>query len=438
MAALVFSIFLTLAALVGFALAVAWVRRSPLVGVSLVCLMILPLWERPPLLRSAIVTLAGASVYIPDVITLLLFSAGVLQVRQLRANLRGWFIPWILFGVLIAVALLRTVVTDGPASGFNGMRWLSHFFWAMTWALGVRPDRFRLHTVSLVLGWALVLIAFYHAVRYGFGGAVSSVSLSDNFVQTGRVLTATQSMALSLCAASVFMGTRGSAESRQKFYAASSLVFAGVVVIAQHRSVWAASALGLVAVLVWSARRKARKQVFVQLVLGAGAVLFAWYSGALSGSEISQSAASTSTYEWRAAGWHILISQAIARGPVSVFLGEPSANIFLRELNPGQWTSVSAHNWYVDIFLYLGVLGLLLIVTMLVSALVKSREMPAIWTFALAAVAVYGWAYSVEWHLAPWLGAAMTMSLGARRNSEDTVPKSDLVPGPDLARVTAG
>jgi hypothetical protein len=437
MVASVFSGLVALAALAGFALGVAWVRRCPPVGIALIGLILIPILGRPQF-ASPIVTLSGASLYFSDVVTLLLFVTGLLQVRQLRANLRAWFVPWVLFGALIAFALLRAVVSDGPASGVNSARWVLYFFWAMTWVLGIHPDRLRLHTVSLVFGWALALVAMYHGLKYGFGGASSKIFIGDGIVRNGRVHNAAQSIVLLLCAATVFLGPVGSARSRRRSDVFSALVFAGVVVIAQHRSVWAAGALGMAAVLIWSARSKARKQVFAQLLLAAGVIVVAGYSGMLGGSQISESASNTQTYQWRSSGWRILVPQAIARGPATVMLGDPSASTYSRRLAGGVDTSVSAHNWYLDVFLYLGFLGLILLFAMLVSAVVKSRETSAAWTFVLAAVATYGWAYSPEWFLAPWLGVAIVASLGAGRIAEDSFPTSGLVVKANAERVGAG
>jgi hypothetical protein len=291
----------------------------------------------------------------------------------------------------------------------------------------------------------LVLVAAYHAVKHGVGGSSSAV-IGDGVIRTGRVLIAPQAMALLLCAATVFLGPPGSAKVRPQLYAVSSLVFVGVVVIAQHRSVWGGAALGTVAVLIWSGRGRARRQVFVQAALGALVVLFAWSSGLVGGSQIADSVSNTKTYEWRSEGWQILISQAIARGPLTVLLGDPfGSNASFRRIPiSGGFTSVQAHNWFVTVFLYLGVIGLITLVVMLVSALAKSRAGPALWTFVLAAVAAYAWAYSVEWYLAPWLGAAITVSLGAGRIAEGasritegpTAP-SGLVANPNAARLSA-
>lgn len=416
MAGLAFSGIAGLAALVVFALMVAWVRRYPPIGLGLLCLILIPLWEVP--YPPPIATLSALSIYPSDLVTLVLFVAGLLEMTQLRANLRGWLLPWVFFGVCIAVSLLGGVAAFGPGTAVNAARALLYFFMAMTWALAVRPDRLRLHTFSLVLGWALTLIGLYHGVGYGFGDASSSLaSAGDVGFRSGRILIASQAMALLLCAATVFPGPSVSGKVRQQFCAVSSFVFGGIVVLAQHRSVWGAGALGMFAVFLLG-RRWARKQVFVLLVLGAWALLVGWSSGILDGSGIVQSASNATTYDWRTLGWQVLISQAIARGPLTVVAGEPfGGSYYLRQLSNGGWTSVSAHNWYVDIFLSLGIIGLIAIVSMLLSALVKSRAIPAVWTFLLAAVIAYGWAYSAEWYLAPWLGAAMTMSLRGGRSA---------------------
>ncbi len=416
MTALIFLGIVAFATLVAFGLAVAWVRRYPPAGVGLICLVLLTLWElRRPV---PIVTLSGLNVYAADLVVLVLGVAGALEVTQLRANLGGWLVPWALFGICIAVSLLVGITAFGPGSAVNAARSLLYFFGAMTWALAVRPDRLRLDTVSLFIGWALVLLALYHGVRFGFGGPGTVISVEYFGVQNGRVLIAAQAMALLLCSATLLLGTTGSAKGRSQFSVFSSLVFGGVAVIAQHRSVWAAATLGVAAVWLWSPRRRARKKAFILLVLATWVGLIGWLSGALVGSDWFASVSSGDTYDWRTSSWQNLISQAIARGPFTVLFGDAfGSGAFLRQIPNGAWTTVSSHNWYVEIFVSLGVIGLVALFPMVVSALVKSRALPAIWTFLLAAVATYGWAYFVPWYLAPWLGAAITMSLQASRSA---------------------
>lgn len=432
-------LFPTIAALAGLlliALTVGWVRHSPPIGMALVCLSIIPLWEipyAPPLL-----TLSELNIYPTDVIASVLFLAGVLELTQLRANLGGWLVPYVLFGAFIAVALLRGVAAVGPGTAINEARSLLYFFFAMTWALAVRPDRLRLHTVSLVLGWALVLVAVYHGVRYGIGGAGSWALAGDGRRQTGRVLIGSQGIALLLSAGTLFLNPSGTARVRPQFAFMSSLVFLGVVLLAQHRSVWGAAGLGMVAVLMWSGRTHVRRRVFLLMIGAAWLALVGWTSGVLDPSSNIDAgeALDARTYQWRTSSWQYLIDEALNRGPVSVLSGEPFGTGYLRQLDTGLWTSASPHNWYVMVFLRLGLIGLILLSAILLSALVASRGVSPIWTFAIAAAIVYGWSYSADWFIAPWLGAAITVSLGSRRTTERSVCES--VPLANCADVRIG
>lgn len=203
-------------------------------------------------------------------------------------------------------------------------------------------------------------------------------------------------------------------------------MFLAVVLLAQHRSVWGAAGVGMVAVLLWSGRTYIRQRVFVLLIGAAWLALVGWISGVLdpSSNVDAVEALDTRTYRWRTSSWQSLIDEAFNRGPVSVLGGEPFGTGYLRQLDTGLWTSASPHNWYVMVFLRLGLIGLFLLVAILISALAASRGVASLWTFVIAAVIVYGWSYNADWFIAPWLGAAITVSLGSRRKTERSVSES--------------
>lgn len=438
MASLIYFSIVALSALAFFALAVTTVRRYPPVGIGLIGLILVTIWELPDL--PAIITFSGLSVYPADAVILLLLVVAVLEASQLKANMRGWLVPWVFFGVLVAVSLLRGVAAFGLGIAVNESRMVLYFFLAMTWALAVRPDRLKLHSASLVLGWALVLVAAYHGVVYGVHGAVSEVSVNGDLVQTGRVLVGPQAMALLLCAGAVFLSPSGSARFRRQFDAVSSVAFLGMVVLAQHRSVWAAGALGMLTVLIWSGRRQARNRVVMFLVAGAWLGLVSWVSGILDnlGSGLFESASNMRTYAWRTSSWQYLIADTVAKGPEAVIVGEPFGNGYLRQIYTGTWATNTAHNWYVTTFVRFGILGLTTLTGMLIAALVNSRSKPALCTFVLVAVATYGWAYQYDWYLAPWLGAAMTVSLGDSRGKLAGVDHAGVDHAGSISLTTAG
>lgn len=403
-------------AAVAFAMAVTLVRRNPLVGLGSAGLIVLFLWHVPN--PPAIVTLSGLAVYPADVITVVLFTVGLLEVAQLRVNLRGWILLWWLFGLLIVLAMLRGISAFGPASAVNEARSLLYFFFTMTWVLATQPSRLRLPVFSLVLGWALVLVALYNAVTHGIGYASSSVVLNGE-MRTGRILISSQALVLLLCAGTVFLGTASPPGPARQRSVISAIVFLAVVVVTQHRSVWIATALAMAAVLVSSRRGRARSQIFVFLVVGTWFALLGWSFGFFESvsSELVDSALSTRTLDWRTNSWRSLVSQAFDNGLAVVIGGEPFGSGFFRRIGGRGWSTGAAHNWYVAVFLRLGLSGLIVLGVILGAAFVRSRSVSAEWMFSLVAVGVYGFTYTVEWFMAPWLGAAVAVALGGALQS---------------------
>lgn len=397
------------AALLGpFALVVAVVRRYPPVGIGLAALIIVPLWEVPH--PPPIITAGGLSITSIDIITLILFVVGLLEFAQLRDNLQGWLIPWLFLGAVIAVSLLRGAATFGLGSATNEGRAEVWFFFAMTWALSVRPERLRLRTASLVVGWALVLIALYHAIKYGIGGPASRVVVGeDGSSRGGRVLIAGQAVALLLCAGTVFFGMHR-AETGRSRYAWSSIVFLGVVLISQHRSVWVAGFLGTIAVMISARGKRAGGRAFTLVAVGAWVAFTGWVVQNV-GRGVVESALNTDTLDWRTTSWQVLISQAIDRGPLTIAIGEPFGSGFLRQMGP-RVSGVQAHNWYVELFLRLGIMGLIAFVAILIGAVLKAQARFPEWTFVLVAAGIYSSAYPLEWFLAPWLAVAIVVALG--------------------------
>lgn len=361
----------------------------------------------------ALVTFAGLSIGIADIVTLILFVVGVLEFTQLQSNLRVWLIPWLFLGVLIALSLLRGAATIGLGAATNDARGVLWVYFAMTWALATRPERLKLHTVSLVLGWMLVLVAIYHAVKYGIGGPTTVRLSADGSHRPNRILVAGQAATLLLCAGTVFLNTGDPRKGRTR-YIGSAAVFLGVVLVSQARSVWLAGLIGMTAVLIFSKKGRvsgrARGRALALLAAGAWLAFVGWTFRS-AGNGVFDAAVNSDTLDWRASGWQLLVSDAIARGPVTVAIGEPFGSGFLRKVASGASVGVQPHNWYVQIFLQLGIIGLMVFVGLLMAAVVQSRTTSPVWMFSLVAVGAYATAYAIDWFLAPWLAAAMVVAL---------------------------
>lgn len=414
-----------LVALVWFVLVVGLVRRYPIVGIGMAALVLVPLWEVN--LSTPLIMIGATNVTSSDVFTTILFVVGLLEFAQLEANLRGWLIPWLVLGVLLAVALLRGIAIYGLPHAVNEARGELGFYFAMTWALAIRPDRVKLHTVSLIIGWMLVLVALYHIIElHGLGSPTDVVYAADNYGKfRNRILVAPQALVLLLCAGTLFFRTADSEKGRSRFFA-SSLVFLGIVLLSQHRSVWVGMLVGLSAVLIFTNRRRAggdgRGRAFALLAVGAWLAFAGWLlrSG---GNEAVEAVTDSGTFEWRFAGWEMLTSDQIARGLDSIAIGAPYGSGFQRTVL--HFTSgVQPHNWYVTIFMRQGLIGLVVIAALLMAAASKSQARSPEWMFLIMAPAAYAFAYSLDWFQAPWLAAAIVASLRGGVADEALEPKS--------------
>jgi hypothetical protein len=132
-----------------------------------------------------------------------------------------------------------------------------------------------------------------------------------------------------------------------------------IVVVLDRRTAWVALLAGIIT-LMFRDRRLGRRAVWaVGIMLG---VVIGIYStvqiAARSGGPIAQAASNTGSVTWRVEGWAVLLSQWAARSPLNWFIGEPFGTSFLRRVE-GSEVVGSPHDFYIEILLRTGALGLL-------------------------------------------------------------------------------
>jgi O-antigen ligase len=107
-----------------------------------------------------------------------------------------------------------------------------------------------------------------------------------------------------------------------------------------------------------------------------------------------------------------------------VLLGQPFGAGYERINGAGVLESWAPHNWYVLLYLRIGLIALALLLFLLLGALVRAaRTRDGVATAMITALLVFGIAYSVSWFLAPWL--ALGLAVGMRAHSvTDHKPES--------------
>lgn len=387
-------------------------RRWP--HVYLACIAVLTVW--PSVAGVTLATPYGLSIRAADVLVVVSTIVAASDIGRLRRNLAG--ARWAALGlvVMIGINVVRGYLPYGQAAGDQARSFLivvaiAAFFLS----LDLRVWAPRMGVWLLGVAGALTLLVMWHVYTRGIG--TSDTMLYDastgRYDVTGRVVTAGQALVVALAA---LVGINVWSKRRGSALGAMWLLFVGVTVIAQQRSVWAAFALGLV-IMLSRGRRTAMARVTVALVFVAAlmAPLLAYGPGAAVVPKIAHSVATShgqhTTISDRQQSWTLLVSQAIHEGPETVTIGQPFGTPWTRDVQ-GRLETYSPHNWYVTVFLRTGVIGSLAFLGLLLAmARRRGRSIERSLHLALlAAMAAYMVAYSVDMQEAPLLALLLAVA----------------------------
>jgi O-antigen ligase len=136
------------------------------------------------------------------------------------------------------------------------------------------------------------------------------------------------------------------------------------VVLLQHRTVWVVTITSIL-YLLYRERAVARRLLAVIagasiLVAILAATVFSRPEAELS-DQLARSAQSTGTFEWRVEGWRMLLTDSGPKDLQELVLGRPYGTGWTRSFVPGWPIDVSPHNFYIESFLRVGIVGLAII-----------------------------------------------------------------------------
>jgi O-antigen ligase len=421
---------LGLGAVTAFVALTTATHHSPRFALLLVGAFTATQWEYTQL--PQLFTVAGANVFPNDVVCGALLVSATLRFSRLRGTMARYrWIP-ILFVVILIASLSRGLFSYELGAAVNEFRL---FFWViavLVWAATVdwSAPRARLafEGISLWLGWTLSLVAALHIAQYGLGGADAFVNPATGIEQTSRPLVAGQALVLALCA---IVGLGSSRRTNHVAARVGPFVFIAIVLISQHRTVWAAIAVGLVALFVdrGVSRSRVRALGFMGLVLVIGATATGVTSALVS--ELSASLASRGTYDGRVTSWIALLRQFSEQGALSISFGQPMGFGYGRFEGAGRFVTFAPHNWYLTVLLRMGIAGLVLLVASLVALCVTAARRAAGPQLAIVlTTGVFGWAYSWPWYAMPFLGFAIAALLRDKEAVDVSITEAETSRGP--------
>jgi O-antigen ligase len=324
-----------------FALRAAF--RSPAVGFGLMSAVLVA----GVVLELPLVSVAGFRVDVGrDVVGLVLLGIGVLRLVSYRRRPANWIIA--VFGGIFAVAILRGILTYGPGHlEFSGAFWiLSGLAYGASFDLR-GPRRRELLRVFQWAGLALVLLS----------GLVWAGAFGDVQIHSPPAFLLAQVGLVTLTA---------SVESRHvaRRSMAYAALFLGVATLLQHRTVWAASAVAVIYLVVLGGRRRSRLLVVIGAMAGL-AVIAQLLGLAGSRTEFASTSLADSmviaatddrTYEWRQDYWRYTVETHHQRGPGAMLYGAGFGAPWMT-FGPLVDRLEGPHNQYIEFYVRFGALG---------------------------------------------------------------------------------
>lgn len=396
---------------------VALLHRWHVVGLALIAIFALIAWELPD--SPSLVSVAGLQVKPEDFICVALLASAATSARVLGRNVRRCWPLLVFFVVCVGLSLGAGLVQSG-AQAFNEARSTIWLMIALAWILS-RDWTGSFHLVRYVFlasGLLLSVLAVAHTLIYGWGGADSFVTTTTGILQTGRPLVSGQALIL-LCCGLFLVLAAGVPRVRDLLI---GYFFIIVSVLCMHRSVWVAVLTGVV-IMAISLRGKALAvTVFIAFYLGVAILCVLAYGGFSDlGDTIEHALSSDGTLNAREGSWTELIDQSIQSGPGTVLFGASFGAGWGRVVK-GVFVDFNPHNWYVVLYLRLGLIGLAAALAILSYAVMRLISRSRAFLSIMLAICAYAWFYHLAWFVAPWLGLALYLAFRADREGGAVAP----------------
>jgi hypothetical protein len=312
----------------------------------------------------------GLQLYPNDVMSLVVLASIVIS--SFSRPLPVATVPavvWLAFGVVMVGSLLQGLVYYGKAAGTEVRDYF--YYWAVGLYFLVTPwtkgDLVRVARWYHWGGYALVAIALYRWIGLAIGFVPESLLLEVGVTSVFRALPSHAAFYLAMAGLFHFLAwLRGMGTQWSGVHA---LAFLGLSIVLQHRSVWIATAVAMLAIIVLENRKLGRRLPLLLALGGIGltaagiAAGLGWLdelADAMLRSVVSVLDSRSSVTD-RVFGWGSLVEDWAGSSIGTLLLGFPYGHGWRRVID-GRVIEFSPHNFYVDLLLRVGFIGVTLMV----------------------------------------------------------------------------
>ena len=354
------------------------------------------------------IVLIKIHIYPVDFLDLCLLSAGILRFRVQDLKLSTINILVGAYLLLFGLSVVRGLAMFDVATVGNEGRGLIGEVIAFAYFTTIPHDRKtvkRIVFAQIAFSAVLAFICVLHYVGVPIGGAVGITNGQQIYdkgaIDRGLPAGAAASIELSLLFATSWAVYR----KHSRWLPWLIGIFIAIVIVMQHRSVWAMLAITLAA----AGFIDSKIIRYLWKIGGAVAVIVCIavfsYLGlrARLTEEFRNSATNTDTLQWRIEGWERSLSDD--QSPLSVLIGLPVGSGYLRlDSNAGGYTNFQPHNELINQYLRVGLFGMVLLVLFTIRPIYiyfrypDSGSLfyptPSAWILVIIGVIVFGFPYS--------------------------------------------
>jgi len=302
-----------------------------------------------------------------DVIATLVLCAAF--ARLLRMRRLGAYQRWlVLFIILLVLSLVRGVIAFGIQTSVSNFRLMEFWIAAAVYFATVVPSPLVYNRIANLWVWMTVplmaiVLARWLAVFAGIDVGVPRERFGSDAAI--RVLNGPYTFFLAqgfILTLPFWRQDKGARSIR--IVGILLLVF---VVLLDRRTAWLALIAGIITLMFHDRRLGRRAGWAVVTVLGVVIGVYSILRTSTTSEPIAQAASATGSVTWRMEGWAALLSQW-ARSPANWFTGEPFGASFFRVIEGSEVVS-GPHNFYIEILMRTGVLGLLALLALTIGLL---------------------------------------------------------------------
>jgi hypothetical protein len=423
---------LALSASAGIALVELVIRRTD-VGAALV-LAIMLLQESS--IFDLYVMAGSVRMTVNDALFAVLITAAIARLLRAR-KLTPPQLLLILIGVLVAWALVRGFEPAGIPAAVNQARKFLIFTASVLYFSTVEPRRDLLDRIGRFWLIAASVLCVFTLLRWVGDMAGLSNSFLDGAYgaafDSDDSLRAIPAISTLVIAQAAWIGLPLLADRSRGILRYLSPIFLVFVLLLQHRTVWVLTAAGTLYLLF----RERAIATRILTALAAAVVVFAGLvftvfddAEAQLSEQLTSSAQSTGTFEWRVEGWVVLLTDHGPKNLEEVLLGRPFGLPWDRIMPNGNLVTVTPHSFYVEPYLRIGAIGLAALLLIYVIALrgtltasqVKERDdsllSPALLHTMIAVQLLFFITYTPDAAQGVLLGLGCAVALGHRSVAE--------------------